>query len=301
MRAVAVGIALCLWLCAAPAQAQQVRFAASQDCAVNPGCISGLKSVYGLDPTPVFVPLAVAGSGISALDNGVAEVGVAFSSNPQVSRPDIVSLRDDRHMLFADHVVPVVRKRLLRSYGRRDRAAIRRQLNTASSLLTTLALRSLNQAVIDGRLPEAVGGEFVDANGLGGTAKRRQGPRIVIGFMSFDENRTLAYLYAEALQSAGFRVAVRPSGLRPATVKLFRRDQIDIWPGYGGSLLRYLVGDDRAALARGLEHQLARIGGVPLKAAPAQDRNVYVMKNDLAAQLGVTKISDLAKYWPQAA
>jgi glycine betaine/choline ABC-type transport system substrate-binding protein len=300
MRAVALGVAVCLWLCAAPAHAQTVRFAASQDCAVNAGCIPGLRSVYGLDPTSVFTPLAVAGSGIDALDDGVAEVGIAFSSNPQVSRPDIVSLRDDKHMLFPDHIVPVVRKRMLRAYKASDRAAIRRRLNTASSVLTTLALRQLNQSVIDGRLPEAVGGEFVDANALGGTARRRHGPRIVIGFQSFDENKTLAYLYAEALQSAGFRVKVRESGLRPATVTAFRRNQIDIWPGYSGSLLRYLVGDDKAAIAKGLRHQLARIGGVAMKFAPAQDRNVYVMKNDTAARLGVSKISDLAKYWPKA-
>jgi glycine betaine/choline ABC-type transport system substrate-binding protein len=300
MRALAGGIAFCLWLCAAPAQAQVVRFAASQDCAVNAGCIPGLKSVYGLDPTSVFTPLAVAGSGIDALDDGVAEVGIAFSSNPQVSRPDIVSLRDDRHMLFPDHIVPVVRKGLLRAYSSKDRAAIRRRLNAASSVLTTLALRQLNQSVIDGRLPEAVGGEFVDANGLGGTAKRRHGPRIDIGFQSFSENETLAQMYAEALRSAGFRVSVRDAGLRPATVRAFRRKRIDMWPGYSGSLLRYLVGTDRAAIAKGLRHQLARIGGVPMRPAPAQDRNVYVMKNDVSAQLGVTKISDLAKYWPKA-
>jgi glycine betaine/choline ABC-type transport system substrate-binding protein len=300
MRAVAVGMALCFWLCAAPANAQQVRFAASRDCPVNPGCIPGLKSVYGLDPTSVFTPLAVAGSGIDALDDGVAEVGIAFSSNPQVSRPDVVSLRDDRRMLFPDHVVPVVRRQMLRAYSRRDRAAIGRRLNAASSVLTTLALRGLNQSVIDGRLSQAVGGEFVDANGLGGTAKRRHGPRIVIGFMSFDENKTLACMYAEALRSAGFRVKVRPSGLRPQTVRLFRRDRIDIWPAYGGSLLRYLVGTNRAALAKGLRHQLARSGGVPLRNAPAQDRNVYVMKTETAAQLGIRKISDLARYWPKA-
>jgi glycine betaine/choline ABC-type transport system substrate-binding protein len=301
MRAVVVGIALWLWLCAGPANAQDVRFAASRDCAVNPGCIPGLKSVYGLDPTSVFTPLAVAGSGISALDNGVAEVGIAFSSNPQVSRPDIVSLRDDRHMLFPDHVVPVVRKALLSAYGRSDRAAIRRRLDAASSQLTTLALRGLNQSVIDGRLAEAVGGEFVDNNGLGGTPRHRRGPRIVIGFMSFDESETLAYVYAEALRSAGFRVTVRGSGLRPETVRLFRRHKLDIWPAYGGSLLRYLVGNtDKQAIARGLRHQLARIGGVPMRSAPAQDRNVFVMKNETATQLGVRTISDLARYWPKA-
>src|SRR3954452_18696794 len=202
MRAAAFGVALCLWLCAAPAQAQQVRFAASRDCPVNPGCIPGLKSAYGLDPTSVFAPLAVAGTGISALDDGVAEVGIAFSSDPQVSRPDILSLRDDRHMLFGDRVVPVVRRRMLRAYGARDRAAIRHGLDVASSALTTLLLRGLNQSVIDGRLPEAVGGEFVDTNGLGGSPRRRHGPRIDIGFQDFAENETLAYLYAEVLHSA---------------------------------------------------------------------------------------------------
>jgi glycine betaine/choline ABC-type transport system substrate-binding protein len=299
---VALGAALCLWLCAAPAQAQQVRFAASRDCPVNPGCIPGLRSAYGLDPTSVFVPLAVAGTGISALDDGVAEVGIAFSSNPQVSRPDILSLRDDRHMLFPDRVVPVVRKRMLRAYGARDRAAIRRRLDVASGALTTLLLRGLNQSVIDGRLPEAVGGEFVDTNGLGGTPRRRHGPRIVIGFQDFAENETLAYIYGEALRSAGFRVRVRSvHGLRPEAITLLRHRRIDIYPAYSGSVLRYLAGDDRHALARGLRHQLARIGCVPFKPAPAQDRNVYVMKRDLAAQLGVSKLSDLAKYWPKAA
>src|SRR4051794_33004321 len=209
MRAAAAGIALCLWLCAAPAQAQQVRLAASRACPVTPACIPGLKSVYGLDPTSLLVPLAVAGTGISALDDGIAEVGIAFSSNPQVSRPDVLSLRDDRHMLFPDRVVPVVRKRMLRAYGASDRAAIRRRLDTASSALTTLLLRGLNQAVIDGRLPEAVGGEFIDTNGLAGTPRRRHGPRIVIGFQDFAENETLAQVYGEALRSAGFNVRVR--------------------------------------------------------------------------------------------
>ena len=65
-----------------------------------------------------FVPLTVADAGISALDDGVAEVAVAFSSNPQVSRPDIVTLRDDREMIYPDRVVPVVRRKLLRGYGK---------------------------------------------------------------------------------------------------------------------------------------------------------------------------------------
>jgi glycine betaine/choline ABC-type transport system substrate-binding protein len=286
------------WLCAAPAQAQNVRLAAPSDCLVNPGCGVGLKSAYGLDVGSRFVALAVADSGVTALDDGVAEIAVAFSSNPQVSRPDIVTLRDDRQMIYPDRIVPVVRRGLLRAYGRRGARDIRRRLNAASAALTTLRLRGLNQAVVDGRLPEAVGGEFIDANGLGGGERRRNGPRIVVGFQDFAENELLAHLYAEALRTAGYRVVVRSvGGLRPEAVRLLRRDRIDVYPAYDGSLMRYLVGTSRERLAAGLRRTLARIDAEPMRLSRAQNRNVFVTKTDTAARLGLTRLSDLTRYW----
>jgi glycine betaine/choline ABC-type transport system substrate-binding protein len=298
MRRLAVVVSIVLGVWAAPAQAQDVRLAAPADCLLNPGCGKGLKSVYGLEVRSVFTPLTVADAGVDGLDNGVAEVAVAFSSNPQLSRPDVVTLVDDKHMGYADRVVPVVRRRTLRAYG----AGLRRRLNAASSLLTTLTLRGLNQSVIDGRLPEAVGGEFVEANGLSGTARKRRGPRIEIGYMGFAENQTLAHLYAEALRSGGYRVRVRAvGGLRPEAVRALRRGTIDLYPAYDGSLLRYLVGTAPDRLKAGLKHTLARIGVEPMKLSRAQDSNVFVMKNDAAARLGVAKLSDLARYWPAAA
>src|SRR3954453_23244190 len=152
----------------ARAQTPQVRLAAATDCPANINCIPGFRRVYGMDPTSVFTSLAVADSGVQALDDGAAEVAVAFSSNPQLSRPDILTLADDKRMITPDHVVPIVRERLLRRYG----AALPRRINEASALLNTFLLRGLNQQVADGRLPEAVGGDFADANGLGGRAKR---------------------------------------------------------------------------------------------------------------------------------
>src|SRR3954447_9237199 len=261
MRRLAVVVSIVLGVWAAPARAQDVRLAAPADCLTNSGCGKGLKSVYGLEVRSVFTPLTVADAGVEGLDNGVAEVAVAFSSNPQLSRPDIVTLTDDKRMIYADRVVPVARRSLLRTYG----ADLRRRLNAASSVLTTFALRGLNQAVIDGRLPEAVGGEFVEANGLSGGAKKRHGPRVDIGFMSFSENQTLAYLYAEALRSGGYRVRVRSvGGLRPEAVKALRSGRIDLYPAYDGSLLRYLVGTAPERLRAGLKHTLARIGAEPL-------------------------------------
>src|SRR3954454_3106376 len=194
--AAAAAGALAALLAASPGAAQtpQVRFAAGTDCTRNINCIPGFKRVYGTAPTPAFTPRTVPDAGVQALDDGVAEVAVVFSSKPQLSRPDILALRDDRHMITADHIVPVVRRTLLRRYGR----PLRRRLNATSRLLSTLELRGLNQQVIDGRLPEAGAGEFVDASALGRRARTRRGPRIVIGYQAFDENETLPYLYAEA-------------------------------------------------------------------------------------------------------
>jgi subtilisin family serine protease len=267
-----------------------VLFAAPVDCPQNVNCIPGLKRVYGIDPTSDYVPLKVAEAGVQALDSGAAQVAVAFSSNPQLSRPDIVTLTDDRHMITEDHVVPIVRQSLLKRYGR----ALRNRLNAVSSLLTTFTLRGLNQQVFEGRLPEAVGGEFADSNGLGPPARIRPGPPIVLGFQDFAENQTLAYLYAEALRGAGFRVRVRNSGgLRPQVVSNFRAHHLDIWLGYNGSLLGFLGG-------KSFPRALARIGAAPMQLSPAEDRDAYVMKREVAAALGISKLSDLARYWPRA-
>ena len=289
---------------AAPAPAQEtVRLAAPADCLTNPGCGPGIASTYGLDVSGVHVPLEVADEGIRALDDGIGEVAVAFSSNPEVSRPDILTLDDDKDMVGSDRIVPVVRFSLLRSYGRRARD-IRRRLNAASAVLTTLALRELNQHVLDGRLPEAVGGEFIDANGLGGSAPRRRGPRIVVGFQDFAENETLAYLYAEALRAGGYRVRVRSvGGLRRQAVRQLRRGEIGMYAAYSGSLMSFLGTrpDDDSRLLRRLRKALRReVHAQPLQLAPGENRNVFVMKSDTAQRLGVTKLSDLGKYWPAA-
>jgi subtilisin family serine protease len=271
---------------AASAQ-QPLRLAAPSDCTTNPNCAPGLQRVYDVDATPHLVKLPDADSGIQALDDGLAEVAVAFSSNPELSRPDIVALRDDKRMIGPDRVVPVVRSALLDRYGPR----LRRRLNAASRLLTTLALRSLNQQVIDGRLPEAVGGEFIDANGLGGDAKRKPGPRIVVGFQDFAENETLAHLYAEALRAGGYRVVVRPvGGLRKEAVAALRKGRIGLYPAYSGSLREYLGGKTLRAALKPLRAE-------PLALSSAQNRNTFAMKGDRARALGLTTLSDLARAW----
>jgi glycine betaine/choline ABC-type transport system substrate-binding protein len=294
--AFAVALTLLAALAVPGAASGEVRLAAPEDCLANPNCGVGLRQIYRVDVTSAFVPLTVADAGITALDDGLAEVAVAFSSNPAVSRPDVLTLRDDRGMVGEDHVVPIIRRKLLRSYGRRGRD-IRRRVDAASRELGTLDLRGLNQQLEDGREAGEVGAGFIDANGLGGEGKRKHGPRITVGYQDFAENRVLAELYAEALRTRGYRVRVRAiGGLRREAVAALRSGKIDLWPGYSGSLREYFSRGSHRSLAA----LVRKIGGRALKQAPAEDKNVFVMKRDVAAGLGVTKLSDLKAQWPAA-
>jgi glycine betaine/choline ABC-type transport system substrate-binding protein len=296
-----LALAVVLGLLAVPAAthgqgAQQVRLAASSACPTTPGCALGLKRVYKLDPTSLLVTVP-AGEGIGALDEGSAQVGVAFSTNPGISRPDILTLRDDKHMIGIDNIVPIIRRA---SAARAGRAALRR-LDAASRLLTTLQLRDLNQQVIDGRQPAAVGASFVDDHGLARSGASRKKATLVVGFMDFAENEVLANIYAETLRAAGYRVRVKSvGGLRPEVVAAMKKHTIDLYPGYARSLADYLTNRqiEVANVRPQLTKALAKIGARAARFAPGSDTDVYVMKRSTASALGIAKISDLARYWP---
>jgi glycine betaine/choline ABC-type transport system substrate-binding protein len=297
----AVAVAtVALAVAAATAAAQAPRLAAPADCRANPNCAPGLAAVYGFDVQSVLVPLNVADAGIAALDDGIAEVAVAFSTDPQVSRPDIRTLEDDRGLVGEDKVVPTVRRELLRAHGPR----LRMRLNAVSRLITTLTLRSLNQQLIDGRLPEAVGGEFADANGLGTRRARRPGMRIVIGHQDFGEAETIAHVYGAALRAAGYRIVVRSvHGFRPEAVRLLRRGAINLYIAYARSLTEYLRPDGQITGDRvlpPLRRALKPLRARPLALAPGENRNLFVMKAATAQALGIARLSDLARYWPPA-
>ena len=277
----------------------QVRLAASANCPANPGCNLGLKRIYKLDAAGSLVTVP-AGEGIGALDDGSAEVGIAFSTNPGISRPDILSLTDDRHMIGTDNIVPVARKASLARLGK---GAVRR-LDAASRLLTTLKLRALNQQVIDGARPAAVGAGFIKANGLSGSGKIRKRTRLVVGFMDFPEDEILANVYAQALREGGYDARVRPiGGLRPEAIAAIKSHSIDMYPAYARSLADELTGKQLLAadIRPQLVRALAKIGARATRFAPGSDQNVFVVKRDTASALGITKISDLARYWPAAA
>ena len=202
---------------AAPAQAQDtpLRLAAPADCSTNPNCAPGLKRLLRRRHHAHLVKLTDADAGIAALDDGLAEVAVAFSSDPELSRPDIVTLRDDKRMIGPDRRPGRAPARSLDRYGR----GLRRRLNAAS--------RAADHARAARAQP--AGDRRAAARGRRRRVRRRQRarrrrqaqarPADRRRLPGLHENETLAYLYAEALRAGGYPRHVAPAGgLRKETV-----------------------------------------------------------------------------------
>lgn len=133
------------------------------ECPVRPFCLPGLRDTYGL-VVKQFRPLDAGGPlTVAALESGQIDVGLLFTTSPQISSRGFVLLADDRGLQLADNVAPVVRSDLL-AKAPPDFA---RALNEVSARLSTEALTGLNAAVeIGGRSPREAAQAWLRDQGL---------------------------------------------------------------------------------------------------------------------------------------
>ena len=291
------------------ASAQALRLAAPQDCPTNGGCAVGLAHTYGISVVPSFVALTDPDGGVGALDDHLAEVAVVFSTNPDAGRSDLVRLADDRDMLGSEALMPVFRTATIKRFSTADQKLLRARVRLTGALLTTRDLRGMNQLVRDGRIPEAIAGEWVEGKGLTSLERHpvvRPGPRILIGREAFDESTLVAETYAEALRGVGFRVTVVDvKGYRPEIFTAYGKQRINANIDYASSLLRYVAPKANAkalgAIRGALVAPLAKKGLEALAPAQAADSNTFMMFRSAAAALGITRLSDLRGHFPVAA
>lgn len=112
------------------------------DCETNAFCIPGLKRVYDVDLSSNFVAL---GTGVAdALAENQFDVGVLFSTDPPITDEKFVVLEDDKTMLAADNIVPVMSKTLVDAYGQ-DFVDL---VNKISAALTTTNVAEMNKAYV---------------------------------------------------------------------------------------------------------------------------------------------------------
>jgi osmoprotectant transport system substrate-binding protein len=139
---------------------QPVALAASPDCNERPDCADGLASVYGVKLSEVE-PL---GSGTNdtkaALLRGKVQLGQVATTDGQVGR-SLVLLADDKHLLYAENLLPIVNSAWLHHHER-ARAAMDR----LAGVLTTDDLRTMTAQVNAGRTARSVARAYLKDQGL---------------------------------------------------------------------------------------------------------------------------------------
>jgi osmoprotectant transport system substrate-binding protein len=109
------------------------------DCETNPFCIPGLKKTYNLDLSGSFQALETGPVITAALDAGSIDIALLFSTDGQIKDKGYVLLDDDKKMLSADNVLPVLTTALAGD------AELVKAANAITAKLTTAKLIDMNQ------------------------------------------------------------------------------------------------------------------------------------------------------------
>ena len=99
---------------------------------------------------------------VAALDSGDVDVGLLFTTDPNITLKNYTLLEDDKHLQLADNVAPLVRNDIL-TRG----ADARTLLNSVTSKLTTADLTDMNKQVgIDHKDASAVAKAYLQSKQL---------------------------------------------------------------------------------------------------------------------------------------
>lgn len=131
------------------------------------------------------------------------------------------------------------------------------------------------------------------APSAGGATK----PAVTIGSEGFDESQLLAEIYAQALESHGYSVTRQDFGSRKLAMPSLDSNAINVLPEYIGSLVRFLQGEATGDTAETVANLAAVLGPknlTVLDAAPAQDGDGFVVRQETADLYGLVTMSDLA-------
>jgi osmoprotectant transport system substrate-binding protein len=130
--------------------AGQLVFGAGPECPTYKYCLPGLMSVYGLHFKQVLTLDTDGPATRAAFKNGSIQVGLVFISDADLKSLGLVVLQDDKHMIAADNVVPVVRTAVATDN-------LKSVLNKVDAGLTTADLVTMNaQVELNHQDPDAV-------------------------------------------------------------------------------------------------------------------------------------------------
>lgn len=274
--------------------------AAPADCLTNPNCVPGLRHTYGVNATGAYRSTPI-DKIADKVKNRQAMVGVIFSSNPENQRlreDGLVRLEDDQQMEGAENLVPVLSQKKAAALGPSFTDAV----NKISAAVTIDDVAELRGD--DGATPaeESAYDAWAEEHGPFGSGSGK----VEIGAQSFPENRTIANMYAAGLRQAGFDASVTDvRGFRAYLWDAVVYGDVDLGVDYASAAVAELSGyqnvaaQDTARTMTLLRELAGRRDVTVLDPSPAESRNEFVMRADVAKDLKISTLSDLATQFPQ--
>ena len=142
------------------AKGASLKLGGPSDCETNAFCIPGLKKVYNLDLSGSFQALETAAVA-PALDAGSIDIALLFSTDGRIAANNYVLLQDDKHMLAADNVIPVMKKDLA------SNSQLASAVDAIGKKITTDSLIAMNKRFdVDKEDAAVIAKDFLTQNNL---------------------------------------------------------------------------------------------------------------------------------------
>ena len=255
----------------------------------------GDDGATGGGATLSFKPLDVAGPLTkAALTKGDIQIGLILTSDADIAVNKWVLLDDDKKLQPAENILPAILKRV-------DSADLRAALDAVSKPLTTAELTEMNRQQSQDKSDSAtIAKAWLTKNKLVPYTGAKLTGTFKVGSTNFGEQEIVAELYAQVIESAGAKVDRKfKLGSREVVAPALEKGDIEIYPEYVGSYTAFLNKDatiptDVAAAVTQLTTLAAAKGIVLGAAAPAEDKNGFVVTAATATKYKLAKMSDLA-------
>jgi len=277
---------------------QKIVFATDHEFSVRDDGLPGLYETYGFE----FDEVVTMDMGITyeALRDNEVQAAMGFATDGRITAYDLVNLVDDKQFFPVYNAAVVVREDTLNEYPQ-----IADVLNPIAPLLDDETMASLNAKVdMEGMEPEEAARQFLEENNLL-PGKIVDGGTLSVGSKEFTEQLILGKMAIIALEDAGFTVEDN-TGLGGSTVarSALEEGAIDLYWEYTGTAWITHLGHDNPITDpeecyQAVKEEDAQNGLVWLDYAPLNNTFTIMLRRDMAEELGIETISDLAAYLNQ--
>lgn len=258
-----------------------------------------LRSVGAVGLLLLSLTLAACGESGSSGTNETSKTAAGAGTKCEpVAGEQLVVLQDDKKLQTVDNVIPAIN-------AKAATPALIAALDKVSAALTTDKLIALNKKTdIERQTPPNVAKEFATAEGLtqgvsGGSGK------VIVGAFNFSESQTLANLYVQTLDAAGFDASVKTVGNRELLEPALEKNDVQVVPEYAGTLTEFInkaenganaqakASGDLDATVKALTELGAQVGLKFGKPSQAADQNAFAVTKGFADQHDVSTLSQL--------